>query len=82
MNLAELKIKIFRQIDSFDSNKLQDFYGVMLNYINSKKSIDEWVQLSDKEKQGIEDAIKEIESGKGIPHNKVISKLRKRNPDG
>ena len=80
MNIAELKIKIFRQVDSFDSNKLEDFYGVMLNYINSKRGIDEWLGLSENEKQGIEEAIKEIDSGKGIPHDKVMLKLRKKNP--
>jgi len=52
MNVAELKIKIFRQVDSFDSKKLTDFYGIMLNYINSKREIDEWLDLSDAEKQG------------------------------
>lgn len=63
MNAAELKIKIFRQLDSFDISKLEEFYGVMQNYINSKKDIDEWVGVTDEEKQGIEAAIKELDSG-------------------
>jgi len=78
MNIAELKIKIFRQVDSLDSHKLEEFYGLMMNYINSKKDIDEWIGVSDDEKQGIEAAIKELDSGNGIPHAQVMSKLRKK----
>ncbi len=78
MNAAELKIKIFRQLDSFDISKLEDFYGVMQNYINSKKDIDEWVGVTDEEKQGIEAAIKELDSGKGIAHTQVMHKFRKK----
>jgi hypothetical protein len=78
MNGAELKIKIFRQLDSFDTGKLEEFYGIMLNYINSKRDIDEWIGVNDEEKQGIEAAIKELDSGKGIPHTQVMGKLRKK----
>jgi hypothetical protein len=78
MNIAELKIKIFRQVDSLDSNKLEEFYGLMMNYINSKKEVDEWIGVNDDEIQGIEAAIKELDAGKGIPHAQVMSKLRKK----
>jgi len=78
MNAAELKIKIFRQLDSFDISKLEEFYGVMQNYINSKKDIDEWVGVTDEEKQGIESAIEELDSGKGIAHTQVMRKFRKK----
>lgn len=78
MNIAELKIKIFRQVDSFDTTKLEEFYGIMINYINSKRDIDEWIGVTDEEKQGIEDAIKELYAGKGTPHTQVMSNLRKK----
>jgi hypothetical protein len=78
MNIAELKIKIFRQVDSLDSNKLEEFYGLMLNYFNSKKDIDEWIGVTEDEKLGIEAAIKELDSGKGIPHTQVMHNLRKK----
>ena len=78
MSGAEIKIKIFRQIDSFDSDKLNEFYGMMLNFINSKKENDEWIGVTDIEKKGIESAIKELDSGKGITHEQVLSKIRKK----
>ena len=76
MSIDEIKLRIFRQVDTFDSAKLKEFYGIMQNYINSKKETDEWVGVSTSEQEGIEAAIKEIEEGKGIPHEDVMSRLR------
>lgn len=78
MSIDEIKLRIFRQVDTFDSVKLKEFYGIMQNYINSKKEIDEWIGVSKVEQAGIEAAIKEIEEGKGIPHEDVMSRLRKK----
>lgn len=78
MSIADLKIKIFRQVDSLDSNKLEEFYGIMLNFLNSKEDSDEWIGVTNDEKQGIEDAIKEMDLGKGVSHKKVIAKFRKK----
>ena len=78
MNTSELKLKLFRQIDSIEKSNLEDLYGVLMNFINSKKDINDWLNLSDNQKQGIVDAIEEVDSGKGIPHNNVISKFRKK----
>lgn len=50
----------------------------MQNYINSKKDTDEWIGVSKAKQTGIHAAIKEIEEGKGIPHEEVMSKLRKK----
>jgi len=76
MNTSELKLKIFRQVDSLERTRLEDFYGVLTNFINSQKEISDWIKLTEDQKQGILDAIEEIDSGKGIPHDKVISKYR------
>ncbi len=78
MNAAELKLLIFRKIDLLEENKLQEIYGILLNYINGQKNIDDWGSLTEEQKQGILDAISEIDSGKGISHEKVISKFRKK----
>jgi hypothetical protein len=37
--------------------------------------------MSSAQKQGILDAIDELNDGQGIPHEKVISKIRKRYSD-
>ncbi len=78
MTASDLKLKIFRQIDSLEKNRLEELYGVFLNYINEKKDISDWERLSEEQKQGIFDAIEEIELGKGITNEKVMSKIRKK----
>jgi len=78
MTVSDLKLKIFRQIDSLEKNRLEEFYGLLLNYVNSKKDISDWERLTPLQKQGLMDAIDQMDSGKGISHNDVIDKLRKK----
>jgi hypothetical protein len=53
MSSEELKLQIFRQVDALDASKLKEFYGLMLNYMNSSKGITEWMGVSESEKLGI-----------------------------
>ena len=78
MTISDLKLKLFRQIDALEKNKLEEIYGVLINYINGQKDISEWKKLSENQKQGILNAIDEIDSGKGIPNKVVIDKYRKK----
>ena len=52
MTVSDLKLKIFRQIDSLEKNRLEEFYGLLLNYINGKKDISDWEKLTPAQKQG------------------------------
>ena len=81
MTVSDLKLRIFRQIDSLERNKLEEFYGILLNYINGQKDISDWDILSANQKKGILDAIDEIESSKGIPNKTVLNKFRKKYSD-
>ncbi len=78
MNTSDLKLKIFRQVDSLENTRLQDLYGILTNFINGHKDISDWDSLTDDQKQGIDAAIEEIDAGKGISNDKVISKYRKK----
>ena len=78
MTISELKLKIFRHIDSLEKDRLEEFYGLLTNYINGKRDISEWDNLTASQKQGILDAIDEIDSGKGIPSKSVLDKFRKK----
>ena len=78
MTVSDLKLKIFRQIDSLEKNRLEEFYGLMLNYLNSKKELSDWQKLSEEQKKGLFDAIDEIESGQGKSNKAVIDKFRKK----
>ena len=78
MTVSDLKLKIFRQIDSLEKNRLEEFYGLLLNYVNGKKDVSDWDKLSTAQKQGILDAIEEVDSEKGKAHKVVIDKIRKK----
>ncbi len=76
MDTAELKLKIFRQVDSLEPPKLEEVYGLILNFLNSSKEPDEWAFLTSEQKAGIEEAIAEIEQGKGVAHENVVAEFR------
>ena len=78
MTVSDLKLKIFRQIDSLEKNRLEEFYGLLLNYINGKKDISDWEKLTKSQKQGLIDAIDELDAGEGSLHKDVIDKFRKK----
>jgi hypothetical protein len=78
MTVSDLKLKIFRQIDSLEKSRLEEFYGLLMNYVNGKKDISDWDKLSNTQKQGILDAIDELDSKKGVSNKVVIDKFRKK----
>jgi hypothetical protein len=78
MTVSDLKLRIFRQIDSLEKNRLEEFYGLMMNYINGQKDISDWDKLTANQKKGILDAIDEVDSGKMIPNKAVLDKFRKK----
>ncbi len=78
MNASELKLKIFRQIDSLEKTALENLYGILVNFINGQRDINDWLNLTEEQRQGILDAIDEIDSGKGIPNDTLINKYRQK----
>jgi hypothetical protein len=78
MTVSDLKLKIFRQIDSLEKGRLEEIYGLLMNYLNSKKDITDWEKLSEAQKKGLFDAIDEIESGKGQSNKAVLDRFRKK----
>ena len=78
MTVSELKLKLFQQIDTLDKSKLEEFYGVLTNYINGQKDISDWSKLSDIKRHGIIDSVEEIEAGKGISNKVILDKYRKK----
>jgi len=75
MTTSDLKLRIFRQIDSLGKDKLEELYGLLLNYISGQHDITDWGTLTEAQKTGIYDAIHEIEIDKGIPNQVVMEKL-------
>jgi len=78
MKASEIKVKLFQQIDALDKEKLEELYGLFLNFIHGKDSIEEWDKLTDIQKRGIEDGVYELNADKGIPNDIVLEELRKK----
>jgi hypothetical protein len=78
MTVSDLKLKIFRQVDSLEKSRLEEFYGLLMNYVNGKKDISDWNKLTEAQKHGILDAIDELDSKKGISNKIVFDKFRKK----
>lgn len=78
MTDSDLKLRLFREIDALDKDKLEEVYGVLINYINGQKELSDWDKLSDVQRQGILDAAYEIDEGKGIPNQVVLDRIRRK----
>jgi len=82
MGASELKLDILKEIDSLNEKQLTEFYGILKNFINNSRELSDWKELSDYQRNGILDAVGEIEAGEGIPHSEVIAKHRKKYSNG
>lgn len=78
MNSAEIKIDLFRKLDALKGNRLEEAYGVLLNYISGKNEINHWENLSLEQQNAIKLGVKQLDNGEGKSHHKVISDIRKK----
>lgn len=71
MRTAELKLKIFRQIDQLNPNQLKKVYILLNDTLNRSIDISGWEELSEEQKNGLLDAIKQMDDGLGIASENV-----------
>ena len=76
MSASELKLKLFREIDTLEKSKLEQLYGILLNFLNKDDDTEEWNSLSKTQKKGILDAIDEMDSSEGISNESLLDKYR------
>ncbi len=76
MNTSEIKIDLFRKLDSLKGNSLQEAYGLLLNHINSNRTLDEWENLTPEQQDAIQIGINQLNNGEGRNHINVITDLR------
>ena len=80
MNIAELKLDLFRKIDSLDKSKLEEAYGVMLNFLSSKEDSKEWDNFTKTQKDAIILGINELDSNLGRKNEDVLKTYRNKYP--
>jgi predicted transcriptional regulator len=78
MNSAEIKIDLFRKLDTLKGKRLEEAYGMLLNYINGKSELDDWQNLTTEQQNAIKLGIEQLNNGEGREHKKVMSDIRKR----
>lgn len=78
MNSAEIKINLLRKLDALDKSKLEEAYGILINFINQDKDKTEWKKLSEAQQQGLIDAGNEMNCTNGTEHNLIIEKYKQK----
>lgn len=78
MDTSDLKLKLFRQIDSLKKSKLQQVYDMVLNLVQKDSVINQWDGLSKTQQQGLLDAIDDMNTLEGIDHQAVIDKYKQK----
>jgi hypothetical protein len=77
MSVANLKIKLIKEIDSLDNKNIEKLYGIVMNYINGQVESENWDSLTDIQKAGIESGIYQLDHGTSISHEIVMEELKK-----
>ena len=73
MSTAEIKYTLFKVIDSIeDSKALKDIYS----FVTKRTDADFFDGLTEEQKAEITSAISELDTGLGIPHEKVMAKYK------
>lgn len=76
MTPSELKLDLFRKLDSLDNVKVRKLYGTLLNLFSENETYEEWESLSNQDQQKILDSEKQYFQGKYEKHSEVMSKIQ------
>jgi hypothetical protein len=74
MQTAEIKLEIFRYIDSLDTTKLIQVYDFLIKKKVTKK--DFWDELNEWQKHDIELGLQDLEQGKKYDFDLVMQKYK------
>jgi len=78
MKEAALKVDLHDKIEHADINQLKEIYGLITNYFNSDKAIEEWDTLPAYQQKIINKAVEQADEGLGAPLKEVNERLRKK----
>jgi predicted transcriptional regulator len=77
MNAAEIKLDLFRRIDSLPKNDLEKVYDKFLALLNLTSEY----RLSETERQAIEEALEDSERGDVFSHEEVMNEAKRKYPN-
>jgi predicted transcriptional regulator len=71
--IRDIRTEIKKYIDHADERMLKIVYRIL----EADQSEDWWDEISAEERDGIEEGIKQLKNGEGIPHEEVMKKYSK-----
>lgn len=78
MNVAEIKLDLFRRIDGLESSKLEKVYAKIINLLGPEQKEN---KLSPELKKALDDALTASENGQTHSHNDVIKLTKEKYPN-
>ena len=78
MKTAEIKLDLHNKIDNAASKQLKEIYGLVINYLNSNDTIEEWDTLTEAQKNKITQGLEQADAGLGTPAKDVIKRAREK----
>jgi hypothetical protein len=76
----DIKSQIIREMDALNQNALQDFYGLLLNFLHGRRVDGEWSDLSAAQRSGLLHALSQVENEQTVPHEQLAAKYKNRYP--
>lgn len=77
MNVAELKLDLFRRIDSLSKADLENLYDKFISLLDASSLYN----LNIYEKKAIEEALAESKKGNILSHENVVTEARQKYPN-
>jgi len=76
MTTKEIKTDLFKKLDSLQRNRLEEAYGILINYLNGKSEIEDWQGLTQEQQVALKQGIEQLNRGEGRGHDAVMSDIR------
>ena len=76
MDSAEIKVDLFRKLEALNSTSLEEAYGILLNFINTKTSTDDWTKLTTKQQDAIKIGLQQLDNNEGVKHQDVMDRAK------
>lgn len=76
MSTIEIKKEIISKVESFNKKELEEFYGMLINFMNGNTDHDFWDTLTDDEKQAIDEGLEDIKNGKTATWEEVRKDIK------
>lgn len=76
MSTIEIKKEIISKVESFNKKELEEFYGMVINFMNGNTDHDFWDSLTDDEKKAIDEGLEDIKNGKTATWEEVRNDIK------